>query len=452
MVLAPPAPPSHRAADTSRAARRHRAGRGRRLLWTSGLAAALLCAGVVTPTLVAPEAPATQQPALEQARKARTWSSAAPRVRSVPPRTATATTATPVTSTPAPTAGATAPEQTTTALPPDTPATTATGGSTPTSPGTTALTAPGTAGTPGTPGTTVAAVPAPTAVTEAATGNPLAGMTFHGPNAGAAQAAAQPGRSAEDTAALTELARTPTATWLGAWSGDVTAAVRQSVAAARAAGAVPVLVTYNIPGRDCGGYSAGGVGSSAAYLQWVQAVAAGIGTAQAVVVVEPDALAQLCGDPAERLSVLRSAVDLLEANPGTVTYLDAGHSSWVAASTMAERLRAAGGTAADGFALNVSNFQTTAANVAYGRQVSALLGGAHFVVDTSRNGNGPGSDWCNPPGRAVGERPTAATGQAQVDAYLWIKRPGESDGTCNGGPTAGTFWDSYAIGLVRAAA
>jgi endoglucanase len=32
---------------------------------------------------------------------------------------------------------------------------------------------------------------------------------------------------------------------------------------------------------------------------------------------------------------------------------------------------------------------------------------------------------------------------------LWIKRPGESDGTCNGGPPAGTFWDAYAIGLVR---
>ncbi len=28
---------------------------------------------------------------------------------------------------------------------------------------------------------------------------------------------------------------------------------------------------------------------------------------------------------------------------------------------------------------------------------------------------------------------------------------GESDGTCNGGPAAGTFWDAYAIGLVRGA-
>ncbi|NEK58930.1 glycoside hydrolase family 6 protein [Geodermatophilus sabuli] len=276
-------------------------------------------------------------------------------------------------------------------------------------------------------------------------------MTFHGENTGAAQAAARPGRSAEEAALLSELARVPTATWLGAWSGDVTTAVRQGVTAARATGAVPVFVTYNVPGRDCGGYSAGGVDSSAAYLQWVRGVVAGIGTSTAVVVVEPDALAQLCGDPAERLSLLRSAVELLEANPGTRTYLDAGNATWISAATMAERLRAAGATGADGFALNVSNFETTGTNVAYGQQVSSLLGGVHFVVDTSRNGKGPGGDWCNPPGRSVGERPTAQTGQARVDAYLWIKRPGESDGTCNGGPAAGTFWDAYAIGLMRGA-
>jgi endoglucanase len=193
------------------------------------------------------------------------------------------------------------------------------------------------------------------------------------------------------------------------------------------------------------------VGSSAAYLQWVQAVAAGIGSATAVVVVEPDALAQLCGDAAERMRLLSAAVSSLEQNAGTYTYLDAGHANWVAAATMAERLRASGAAEADGFALNVSNFGTTTSNVAYGQQVSSLLGGAHFVVDTGRNGNGPGDDWCNPPGRAVGERPTGTTGHARVDAYLWVKTPGESDGTCNGGPAAGVFWPDYAIALVRAA-
>ena len=227
--------------------------------------------------------------------------------------------------------------------------------------------------------------------------------------------------------------------------------MRGVVANARAAGGVPVFVAYDIPGRDCGGWSAGGAGSPEAYARWISDIAAGIGTAEAVVVVEPDALAQLCGDATARLGMLRTAVGLLEQNAGTHTYLDAGHADWIDAGTMAQRLRSAGVAQADGFALNVSNFGTTAANVAYGERISALLGGAHFVVDTSRNGNGPGSDWCNPSGRAIGERPTTATGSALVDAFLWVKTPGESDGTCNGGPAAGEFWPSYALDLVRAA-
>ncbi|SDZ04035.1 endoglucanase [Geodermatophilus africanus] len=407
--------PTRSSGSSTSAPGRHRAGRGRRRLWTSALAAAVVGAGLLAPSLLVSETPAAAVSAVEQARK----------------RSTLTTTPAPAPTTVAPAPRASAPSAATTA---------------PAATGTPATTTASSAAAPST-----TAAPGSTTVPPATTDNPLAGMAFHGLNTAAARAAGQPGRSAEDTAALAELAAVPTATWLGAWSGDLTTAVRQEVASARGVGAVPVFVTYNVPERDCGGYSAGGVGSSAEYLRWVQAVAAGIGTATAVVVVEPDALAQLCGDPAARLSLLRSAVELLEANPGTHTYLDAGNPTWMSASTMAERLRAAGGTTADGFALNVSNFQTTAANVAYGQQVSALLGGAHFVVDTSRNGNGAGSDWCNPPGRAVGERPTAQTGQRGVDAYLWIKRPGESDGTCNGGPAAGTFWDAYAIGLVRGA-
>lgn len=326
-----------------------------------------------------------------------------------------------------------------------------------------ALAAPGEAGgvtassTPATTGgslstSTTAEVPPATAspAAEPGTGGNgrLGDVSFHGPNAGAAQAATRPGISPADAALLAELARVPTATWLGAWSGDVASTVHRVVADARAAGGVPVFVAYNIPGRDCGGYSAGGEASAEGYLRWVEGIAAGIGSAQAVVVVEPDALAQLCGDAAERYRMLRTAVDVLERNPGTHTYLDAGHADWIDAPTMARRLGAAGVDGADGFALNVSNFGTTAANVAYGRQVAALLAGAHFVVDTSRNGNGPASDWCNPPGLAIGERPTTHTGHDVVDAYLWIKTPGESDGTCNGGPAAGVFWPEYALGLL----
>ncbi|WP_338556503.1 glycoside hydrolase family 6 protein [Paenibacillus sp. KS-LC4] len=78
-----------------------------------------------------------------------------------------------------------------------------------------------------------------------------------------------------------------------------------------------------------------------------------------------------------------------------------------------------------------------------------------FLIDTSRNGwggvNRPttaiGSDintyvnsgrvdrrnhrgnWCNNSGAGIGEAPKAAPGPAHLDAYVWVKPPGESDGS-----------------------
>jgi endoglucanase len=78
-------------------------------------------------------------------------------------------------------------------------------------------------------------------------------------------------------------------------------------------------------------------------------------------------------------------------------------------------------------------------------------GGKHMVIDTSRNGNGSNGQWCNPTGMALGNIPTTSTDQSLVDAYLWIKAPGESDGTCNGGPAAGSWWLEYALNLASAA-
>ncbi len=124
------------------------------------------------------------------------------------------------------------------------------------------------------------------------------------------------------------------------------------------------------------------------------------------------------------------------------------------AATIARRLRAAGVAQARGFSVNVAGFETTARSRAYGRAISRRAGRAHFVIDTSRNGAGPAGpgEWCNPAGRALGEFPTTQTGDPLVDALLWVKRPGESDGECNGGPPAGTWWPDYALDLARRAA
>ncbi len=94
-------------------------------------------------------------------------------------------------------------------------------------------------------------------------------------------------------------------------------------------------------------------------------------------------------------------------------------------------------------------------SVAYGRRLSALVGGKPFVIDTRGNGNGPYAEgdpartWCNPPGRALGAPPTRTTGDPPVAAFLWIKRPGESDGECRGGHRAGEWFDAYALELAR---
>ncbi|HVG45729.1 MAG TPA: glycoside hydrolase family 6 protein, partial [Longimicrobium sp.] len=53
--------------------------------------------------------------------------------------------------------------------------------------------------------------------------------------------------------------------------------------------------------------------------------------------------------------------------------------------------------------------------------------------------------------QALGRAPTTRTGHPLVDAYLGVKMPGQSDGTCNGGPRAGEWWADYALELSRAA-
>src|ERR1700727_593999 len=76
---------------------------------------------------------------------------------------------------------------------------------------------------------------------------------------------------------------------------DVAKQVRLTLAAARLENAVPIFVAYNIPGRDCSQYSAGGAPTDAAYDAWINAIGAALGDAKAVVLEEPDALGNLPG-------------------------------------------------------------------------------------------------------------------------------------------------------------
>lgn len=240
----------------------------------------------------------------------------------------------------------------------------------------------------------------------------------------------------------------PVTEWFGDWSPDVQSDANTYVSAATQANAVPVLALYNIPERDCGGYSSGGATSGAAYVSWIQQVSAGIGNRLAVVILEPDALAGLdclsASDQQVRYSAMSQAVTILKADPKLTLYIDAGNPAWQPVSTIVSRLKAANIAGADGFSLNVSNFISNSQNQAYGDQISKLVGNKHYVIDTSRNGNGPLSPAvaCNSTSSALGSTPTVNTGDPLNDALLWVKIPWESDGSCGGAPAAGMVdWD-----------
>jgi endoglucanase len=220
---------------------------------------------------------------------------------------------------------------------------------------------------------------------------------------------------------------------------------------------VPILVAYNMTNRDCGGASAGGASSAEEYRSWIRNFAAGLGAGPSIVVLEPDALPHLTdcltsAQQSERLSLISYAGQAIKAaGPHARLYYDIGHSNWLSVSEAASRLRQAGATTyGDGIALNTSNYYKSSDEVAYGKQVLASLGVARMqmVVDTSRNGAGPAGagEWCDPAGRKLGTNPTTHTGDAKVAAFLWVKRPGESDG-CSG--PAGQFVPATAYALTE---
>ncbi len=251
-----------------------------------------------------------------------------------------------------------------------------------------------------------------------------------------------------------QIASQPSARWFGNWSGDIGAAVNSYVSAAAAVNQTPALVAYNIVGRDCGLYSAGGAGTSAAYQDWIRAFAAAIGSRKAIVILEPDALPQMdclsAANQADRLALIKYAVAQFKPT-GASLYLDIGNSAWLTPDVAAARLNSAGIGDAHGFSLNVSNYRTDAEANPYGAAVAASLQSQFgysrpFVVDTSRNGNGPlGTEWCDPAGRKIGKKPTRNGAGAQPEMTLWIKSPGEADGCA---ATAGTFAPDLAYKLI----
>ncbi|KUL27827.1 glycoside hydrolase family 6 protein [Actinoplanes awajinensis] len=308
-------------------------------------------------------------------------------------------------------------------------------------------------------GVTVAAgaVLAAAGTAEAGTIN---GTLYRDPDTAVARWVAANPNDSRTAVIRTKVASQPASRWLSNFNlGTIGSEVSAYVGAANAAGQIPALTAYGIPNRDCGGASAGGAPDLGTYQTWISAIANALGNRTVIVILEPDSIAlQTClsaSEIAARDSALATAVRTLKnANPNAKVYLDAGHSTWNTAADQAGRLVAAGVANADGFYTNVSNFNGTAAETAYGRAIiSALNGrgvtGKRQVVDTSRNGGASG-DWCGDDNtdRRIGSYPTTATGDDNVDAFLWVKPPGEADG-CR--YAAGSFQPDLAYSLASSA-
>jgi endoglucanase len=285
--------------------------------------------------------------------------------------------------------------------------------------------------------------------------NPFAGAKFYvDPSSDAAQTEAQwraAGRTA-DADMMHKIASQPSdpyyfAEWTEQYDG-IRFYVKYYADKWNADGSLPVFGLYAVPNRDCGSYSGGGFTTAEQYKAWIDKAALGQQDygKKIIWILEPDALASSCFD-SSRAQLLSYAVQKLQGPLGKV-YIDAGHPAWRSADTMISRLQAANIANAQGFSLNVSNFMTTQSNVDYCKQISAGVGGKHCVIDTSRNGLGPYTggthdgdcpDWANPPGRALGNRPTANTGIPEVDAFYWLKQAGASDADCGPFPRAGAW-------------
>ena len=297
-------------------------------------------------------------------------------------------------------------------------------------------------------------------------GNPLAGASFFvDPRSVSA-------RAAQSDPALGVIARQPGAARFGSFSfgkngvPDIQTAVTRYLSRAQVTspGTVPLLSTYRVVHGLCG-HASDSPADVAAYHNFIDGFAAGIGSYRAVIFLEMDSIITMpClsrHGQAVREAELRYAASTLMANdPHVVIYMDAGAADALSARTAARFLRAAGVAQIQGFFLNSTHYDWTSNEIRYGERISRLTGGRHFVVNTAVNGRGPlrppniakqGNEvLCNPPGRGLGPRPTTSTGARNVDMFAWIGNPGESGGACRpGAPGTGVYWPGYAKMLVH---
>jgi endoglucanase len=186
------------------------------------------------------------------------------------------------------------------------------------------------------------------------------------------------------------------------------------------------------------------------YKSWIKEFATGLGATRVALLLQPDMPFTLCLPHHSKvdLKLIGWTVDQFNALPHTTVYIDAGSSDWLKPGTTASMLKGAGVAHARGFALNLTHFDSDAHEIAYGKKVLALLARKgvrqkHFVLDTSKNGRPfttqahwrtflKGTVCASRSSRncvTLGKPPTTNTGNASIDAFLWMGRPWVNNAT-----------------------
>jgi cellulose 1,4-beta-cellobiosidase len=361
------------------------------------------------------------------------------------------------------------------------------------------------AGSPGAP----SAAPSPPA------GNPFEGARFYVDPGFAKKVEDTAAASPAEAAQLEKVAEQPTAVWIDsiATVGHVSK-VLDDAKNRSGQPVVSVFAVYDLPNRDCAAKASAGElalesgGEERYKAEFIDKIAEQIAAhpgQRVVVILETDSVPNLvtnldlpkCGaaDAPFRRLLAYAAAKLSRA--GAHVYLDAGHAGWLGWDGNRKKVveiyrdilaRAGGAQYIRGFFTNVSNYNVvlgddnkklepstpTPDELTYVQKLARSLAdvgitGKGFIIDTGRNGRGgirtAWSNWCNVKGAGLGERPRA-TPAPLVDAYFWIKTPGDSDGTSDpkaarfdkncaspdaapGAPEAGEWFASYFLELVK---
>ncbi|EUC31993.1 glycoside hydrolase family 6 protein [Bipolaris victoriae FI3] len=250
------------------------------------------------------------------------------------------------------------------------------------------------------------------------------------------------------------------------------------------------LIIYDLPGRDCAAKASNGelaVGEINIYkTQYIDPIVTIIKKYPNIafaLIIEPDSLPNLVTN--SNLATCQAsaagyregvAYALKQLNlPNVAMYIDAGHGGWLGwdanikpgAKELATVYKNAGSPkAVRGIATNIAGWNSLdqepgefagssdgqynkAQNEKkYVQLISPELVAAGMpgqaIVDTGRNGvtgiRKEWGDWCNVNGAGFGRPPTADTGSPLIDACVWGKPGGESDGTSD---TSAKRYDSF---------